>query len=119
MKSIELLSELLAGKKIVRGDIGYQYGGKLKDNYFVYDDNSKTELETFLRLTLNDWRVENPKSYNDLKLGEKFYFNSDKQQKIYIKAMIYSGNIEPIYVGLSDKGQSYSYVSNNPEVTKV
>lgn len=117
MKSIELLSELLAGKKIVRGEKRYEYGGKLKNNYFVYDDGSSTSLEDFLRLTgVSDWRVVEDKFYfRDLKLGDVFKFK-DVDSK-WIKASLNNGN-KTILIAISYSGQDWSYAGEDAEVVK-
>lgn len=119
MKSIELLSELLAGKKIVRGDLGYEYGGKLKDNYFVYDDGSSTKLEDFLRFTLNDWRVVPESiSFKDLNIGDKFYF-AGVDKTLYQKAYLNNGSPNsPVAIALAVNKQQWSYATNDVKVVK-
>lgn len=114
MKTIELIDELLSGETITNGVVNCC----LKNNNIIYGDGSTTTLEDFLKFSSDRWKIWESSYFNDLKLGDKFYFKNDNQQKIYTKAMIYDGNITPISVGLG-KNQSYSYVSNNPEVVKL
>lgn len=93
MNRSEALETLLAGKKVSYQNFagGYQYVIHLKDNHIIYDDNSRTPLEVWLKSAVQIFTeyVEKPKKVllKDVPNGSlvRMVFNGEPYGGTYLK----------------------------------